>query len=316
MKKLSIYILLTLPVLLLLTANCKREDNEQERKEALIRNMLDEINADSVEADVSWLQSMGTRFAIEQSHRNVAVRIKKRFIGMGYDDARLDSFFITKVYRNIGYDMWQYNVIAVIQGSQYPDSLCIIGGHYDDILSTGDPFTIVPGANDNASGTAAVLEVARVMKKLEFTPKRSIMFITFGAEELGLYGSFYFAGDPHEFKGKISFMLNNDMIAYETETNPVLWTVNIMDYDNSHKLRSDAEQTIKKYLSLNYRNDNRNNKYSDSYPFFLNGYKALFFFSDKTDPNYHTLNDLKVNCNFNYCREIVRANCALLAEKN
>ncbi len=314
-RYLLVCIFILLPAMLFLTTNCKKDD-EQERKEALIRNMLDDINADSLEADVIWLQNMGTRFALAQDHRNVAVRIKKRFISMGYDEAHLDSFFITRVYRNIEYKQMQYNVIAVIQGSVFADSLCIMGGHYDNILGTGDPFAVVPGANDNASGTAAVMEVARVMKKYGFTPERSVMFIAFGSEELGLYGSTDFAGDPGEYANKISFMLNNDMIAYETGPDPALWRVNIMDYDNSHKLRNDAESVIKKYSGLIYKNDNTNNKYSDSYPFFTHGYKALFFFSDKTDLNYHTPNDLGINCNFEYCREIVRVNCALLADKN
>jgi len=310
------YFLSVLPVLLLLITDCTREDDEQEIKEAFIRSMLEDINADSIEADITWLQNMGTRFTLADSRRSVAVRIRNRFIGMGYDNARLDSVFVTKIYRDIEYNQWQYNVIALIEGSEYPDSLCILGGHYDDILSSGDPFTIVPGANDNASGVAAALEVARVMKKHSFTPQRSIMFMAFGAEEIGLFGSRGFAANPGEFSGKISFMLNNDMIAYEPETDHTYWRVNIMDYDNSHNLRIDAERLILKYGTLAYKNDNTSNKYSDSYPFFQYGYKALFFFSDKMDPNYHTLNDVASACNFEYCREIVKVSCALLADKN
>ncbi len=278
--------------------------------------MLDDINADSIEADVIWLQNMGTRFTLADNRRSVAMKIKRRFITLGYDEAKLDSFFVTKIYRNTEYKQWQYNVIAQITGSEYPDSLCILGGHFDNIILSGDPFTVVPGANDNASGVAAALEVARVMKKYNFSPKRSIMFIAFGAEEIGLFGSLDYAANPDGFSQKISFMLNNDMIAYEPETNPELWRVNILDYDNSHKLRMDAEQIIMKYIPLSYKNDNTNNKYSDSYPFFRYGYKALFFFSDIVDPNLHTINDVASNCNFDYCREMVKISCAVLADKN
>lgn len=305
-----------LPPFMLLMTNCTKENDEKERKEALVNNMLTDINSDSLEAVINWLQNMGTRFSLADNHRRIAVRIRNRFVAMGYGGARLDSFLITKVYKTIEYKQWQYNVIAVISGSEYPDSLCILGGHYDDIVGTGDPFNVVPGANDNASGVAAVMEVARVMEKYGFTPKKSIMFIAFGAEEIGLFGSLDYAANPDGFSQRISFMLNNDMIAYDPETDPVLWCVNILDYDNSHKLRMDAEQMVLKYATLNYKNDNTSNKYSDSYPFFRYGYKALFFFSGKTDPNYHTLNDVVSNCNFEYCREIVKVNCALLADKN
>jgi len=312
----TFYYLLIFPVMILLLTNCTKEDPEKIRKEELMQNMVNAINSDSLKADVIWLQNIGTRFALADNHRSVALKIKKRFLQMGYTDAVLDSFLVNKTYRDVAYEQWQYNVIAQIEGTDYPDSLCIIGGHYDNNLVNGDPFTIVPGANDNASGVAAALEIARVMKNSCFQPENTIMFIAFGSEEIGLWGSKDFAANPNGFSLKIKFILNNDMIAYEPEPDPATWYVNIIDYDNSHTLRTEAEMMCTKYTGLNYKNDNTHNKQSDSYPFFACGYKALFFYSDKIDPNYHTLNDLAENCNFDYCREITRISCALLADKN
>jgi hypothetical protein len=296
---------------------CTKE-SEEERKEALILAMVNDIKADSLEADVEWLQNLGTRFALADNHRSVAVRIKNRFAGLGYTDVSLDSFLVTKTYRNINYEQWQYNVITLIRGTKYPDSLCIIGGHYDNNLVADDPFKAVPGANDNASGVAAMLEVARVMKKHNFFPESSIMFAAFGAEEIGLFGSIHIVSTPFEFSGKIRFMLNNDMIAYEGISDPYssAWCVNIVDYDNSHNLRSDAEKICTKYTQLVYVNNNKVSKQSDSYPFYVAGYKALFFFSNQVDPNIHTLNDKAENYQFGYCSEIVKISCALLADKN
>jgi hypothetical protein len=309
------YPIILLAIIFLLTY-CTKEDSEKVGKEELALKMINGINADSLEADVIWLQNMGTRFSLSDNHKNVALRIKKRFVQMGYTNTILDSFMINKTYREVVYEQWQYNVIAFIKGTENPDSLCIIGGHYDNILNTGDPFTVVPGANDNASGVAAAMEIARIMKKYSFQPDNTIMFIAFASEEIGLWGSKDFAANPNGFSHKIKFMLNNDMIAYEPGTNPETWYVNIIDYDNSHSLRKDAEEMCTKYTLLGYINDNTHNKQSDSYPFFANGYKALFFLSGKTDTNYHTLNDVVENCNFEYCREIVRISVALLADKN
>lgn len=300
----------------MISSGCTKEDSEIQKKEALIHSLLNDIRSDSLEAAVLWLQNMGTRFALADNHRKVANMIKSRFIRMGYLNTRVDSFPVNKTYRDINYEQWQYNIIAFIEGTMYPDSLCIIGGHYDNILKSDDPFNIVPGANDNASGVAAAMEIARVFKYNNFSPRNSIMFIAFGAEEIGLWGSINFAANPHEFSQKIKFILNHDMIAYEPENDPSAWCVNILDYDNSHNLRADAEKICASFTKLNFRNDNANNKKSDSYPFFTNGYKALFFASDKVDPNYHTLNDVAANCNFDYCREIVKISCALLADKN
>jgi leucyl aminopeptidase len=246
----------------------------------------------------------------------VAVNIKNKFIRLGYSDTKIDSFLINKTYNNINYYQWQYNVIATLEGSLTSDSVSIMGGHYDNILSTGDPFTIVPGANDNASGVAAALEVARVMKKNNFIPENTIRFIAFGSEELGLLGSNAYTSEAVADHINIKLMLNNDMIAYEPDNNKTNWSVDIMDYDNSQYLLTEAEQLCSKYTVLKYFNDNTHNRQSDSYPFFTNGYKALFFFSQKIDPNYHTLNDLASNCNFEYCREIVKISCAILVNKN
>lgn len=311
-----IFLAVFLAEIIFLLPGCKKEDSEKMRKEAITKALVNDINSDSLEADVVWLQNFGTRFSLADNHRIVAERIRKRFIKMGFADAKLDSFYVSVTYRSISYEQWQYNVIATIEGNVYPDSLCVIGAHYDNIVSSGDPFTEAPGANDNASGVASVLEIARVMKKHNYVPESTIKFIAFGIEEIGLQGSKNFAADPNGFTSEIRFMLNFDMVAYEPGDNSASWYVNIIDYDNSHYLRKEAEQMSVRYTLLQYKNDNTYYKSSDSYPFFTNGYKALFFFSDKSDPYYHTTNDLAVNFNFEYCREIVKTGCALLADNN
>jgi leucyl aminopeptidase len=262
------------------------------------------------------MQGMGTRFALSDNRKAVAQSIKNRFKMVGYTDARIDSFMITKMYQNINYQQWQYNVIATLEGNSNPDSVCIIGAHYDNNLKTGDPFSIVPGANDNASGVAAALEIARVMRKNNYSPRNTIEFIAFGSEELGLYGSYNYAIAAKQNARKIKLMLNNDMIAYQPGTDQSEWIVNINDYDNSHNLRTEAEQMCTRFTVLKYINDNTFNRQSDSYPFFTNGFEALFFFSNYIDPNYHTLNDLVEYCNFDYCHEIVKVCCALLVDNN
>ncbi len=307
--------LLPVAVLFSLT-QCKKEDPEKIRRENFTNLLLTDINAGSIENNIIWLQDMGTRFALAENHKKVAKDIKDRFAGIGYTNAKIDSFHISKTYRNIVYEQMQYNVIATIEGTKYPDSLCIIGAHYDDVLASGDPFTDGRGANDNASGVAGILEIARAMKENDFTPETTIKFVAFGAEELGLLGSSDFVSYPHDPGQAIRFMLNFDMIATETSANKSMWRVNIIDYDNSYGLRKDAEEICTRYTRLQYKNDNTNNKRSDSYPFFVSGTRALYFLSDEIDPGYHTLSDITANCNFDYCSEIAKLACALLVSKN
>ncbi len=316
-NNLKVYFLLLILGITLLTVTCTRdEDPEEVRRESLARKLTDEINADSLASYAAWLEDMGTRFALADNRRDVAMAILTKFKTLGCSNTRLDSFMLDRTYANIRYQQWQYNVIATLDGTVFPDSVCIVGAHYDNILKTGDPFSVVPGANDNASGVAAALELARVIRKNNFSPRNTIEFIAFGAEELGLHGSRAYASQANKSSKKIRMMLNNDMIAYEPGTDPSAWNVIIKDYDNSHDLRQEAERMCLKYTSLSYTNDNTYNQQSDSYPFFMEGFEALFFFSDTMDPGYHSLTDRSVNCNFAYCREIVKISCALLVYNN
>jgi Peptidase family M28 len=298
--------------------SCTKEDNSESRKEATTLSLTAEISSDSLKKHVMWLEELGTRFALADNHRRIAVDIRNKYISLGYPYARLDSFLINKTYNSIAYEQWQYNVIATLEGSTNPDSVCIVGAHYDDILKSGagDPFLLTYGANDNASGVAAAFEIARVMKKNHYAPKNTIRFIAFSSEEIGLLGSSYQAGKSRTNGEKIKMMLNNDMIAYEPGSDKSGWIVNIMDYDNSPDLLNRAQVLAEKYTGLKYVNDNTLNKKSDSYPYSANGFKAIFFISTSSDPNYHTLNDISVNCNFEYCREIVNISCAMLVDSN
>lgn len=316
-KNRALHLIVVLFLISLSVSTCKKdEDTEAERKEALTIKFNSEINADSLKSVVTWMQEMGTRFALAENRKNVAKNIKKRFERLGYTNVRLDSFAIYKIYRDVSYQQWQYNVIASISGSVYPDSICIIGGHYDNILKTGDPFNKVPGANDNASGVAAAIEIARVFKTNNYEPENTIEFIAFGAEEIGLFGSYAYANEARINSKKIKLMLNNDMISFNPSLNKADWSVNIMDYDNSHNLRKEAEVISSHFTDLRTYNYNTYNKQSDSYPFFVNGFKALFFISATSDPYYHTLDDTADKYNFEFCREIVKLNCAILIDKN
>jgi len=94
------------------------------------------------------------------------------------------------------------NVVATKRGTVRPDEIVVVGGHYDSVARS-------PGANDNASGVAATLEAARVLASIP-TP-RTVQFVLFAAEELGLYGSAAFASDRRQ--GVVA-MINLDMVGW------------------------------------------------------------------------------------------------------
>ncbi len=105
------------------------------------------------------------------------------------------------------------NVLAKIEGTEevLKDECVIIGAHMDHlgITPSGE---VMNGANDNASGTAVVMELARVMKMNEFKPKRTVIFALWAAEEQGLLGSNYFVDDPVIPLHKTVANLNLDMV--------------------------------------------------------------------------------------------------------
>jgi aminopeptidase YwaD len=113
------------------------------------------------------------------------------------------------------------NVVAAINGSDsvLQNEWVVVGAHYDH-LGLGDQHSLAPsqigqihhGADDNASGTAGVLEIARLASRNRHEWKRSVLFITFAGEELGLFGSAYFTNHPTIPLRKTIAMVNMDMI--------------------------------------------------------------------------------------------------------
>lgn len=311
-KKKYHFLLLALLVLAAITG-CRKEPPVT--KAEYIQHIVDCVSSDSLESYISWLEGMGTRFALADNRREVAVKIRNRFIAFGYLTARLDSFYLNRTYRGKDYSTWQYNVIAYLPGRE-DDSICIMGAHYDSIVSEGDPFTLAPGANDNASGVAAVLEIARILKERRFRPKHTIRFTAFAAEELGLHGSLHQARQDASAGNRIMMMINYDMIAYLEEPSATPWLVNIIHYDNSEGLKNEAADLCAVNSTLVSYSDNTNYNRSDSYAYYMNGFMALFFHQSDIESTYHSVGDVASVCNFQYCSEIVRASFALVIDKN
>jgi len=301
-------------VFMLVSLTCCQKDPEITRED-FVQGFTERVNSDSLGSYISWLEGMGTRFALAPNHREVAIQIRNRFIAFGYLDAKLDSFYLTRVYRDITYSTWQYNVIASV-AVRNNSSICIVGAHYDAIIAEGDPFTLAPGANDNASGVAAVMEIARLIKKYRFRPVHTIRFVAFAAEELGLHGSIDYVTKAAMAGDNIIMMINHDMIAYLADPGARPWQVNIIHYDNSSGLRDEAARLCSSNSALVSFSDNTSYKRSDSYPFFVAGYKALFFQQSDFESTYHTVGDISSVCNPEYCREIVRVSCAIVVDKN
>lgn len=165
-----------------------------------IYNLIDEIDTVQILASIQHLQDYGTRIYNTPEAVEAQNWIAEKFESYGLSVEIQD--FPTTSYESSD------NVIATLTGKVYPDEYVIIGGHYDSYSFWGS----APGADDNASGTAGVLEAARVLSQYEFD--RTIIFCAFGAEEIGLVGSDAYAR-MCKLKGmNILGYYNLDMIAY------------------------------------------------------------------------------------------------------
>ncbi|UCE25758.1 MAG: M28 family peptidase, partial [Candidatus Zixiibacteriota bacterium] len=135
--------------------------------------------------------------------------LRQKYLGWGLPVV-FDSYFVDTTWPSAGYER---NVIASKPGNLNPSKIMIIGGHHDAIVSyTSLAAEIAPGADDNASGTAAALEAARIFRNYSWDP--TIQFAGWGAEEFGYLGSFHYAGYCDSLDLDIGAVLCFDMIGY------------------------------------------------------------------------------------------------------
>jgi len=179
------------------------------------------------------------------------------------------------------------NVAAMIRGSDpaLQNEYIIIGGHYDHVGVQNNE--IYNGADDNASGTAGVMEIAEAFACCGEKPKRSVIFIAFAGEEKGLFGSRFFASNPVPCKaGEIVAMLNMDMIS-RNDSNEVA----IIGSKTSNFLKEANEKVNTRYVHMDLAYDmDRYFLQSDHYSFYKIGVPVLFY-NTKDTPDLHRPTD-------------------------
>lgn len=266
-------------------------------------NLLDQVNADSISWFIQQLQDFGTRNAYADNTFEVATWIKDQFIRFGISNTTIEQFNYNGTTQN--------NVVAAITGSLAPDKYIIIGGHHDSIVFDGnDPTITAPGADDNASGAVAALEMARIMKANNYQPECSIRFVTFAAEEYGLWGSKNYAQNALQQAQDIKLMINHDMIANSTQ-NATNWLVRMMPYEGFEGYAAYAMNVIDTQTTLTPYAGSLNSAGSDSYSFWQRGFPSIYFFEHQFSPYYHSINDVFANINPLYAKEVIKASTAV-----
>ncbi len=176
----------------------------------------------------------------------------------------------------------QYNVAGMVRGTEFPDSFIVFTAHYDHLGEMGKG-TVFPGANDNASGTAAVLDLARYFAQKP--PKYSVLFLFFSGEEAGLLGSKYYTENPLKPLANIRFLINLDMVGECADGATVVnATLHETEFARLDKLNNEARFVPK----LNKRGEAAN---SDHYHFSEAGVPAFFIYGTGGKGHYHDVFD-------------------------
>lgn len=176
------------------------------------------------------------------------------------------------------------NVIGYIEGSSKKDSFLIITAHYDHLGKLGRD-TYFPGANDNASGIAMLLELARFYGDSTNPSAYSMVFIAFAGEEAGLLGSSYFVENPLFDLKKIKFLVNLDLLGSGKDG---ITVVNGSLHKNEFSLLDSLNKETKGLPKIVARGPAAN---SDHYPFSERGVPAFFIYTLGEITAYHDIDD-------------------------
>ncbi|MBX3102600.1 MAG: M28 family peptidase [Bacteroidetes bacterium] len=176
------------------------------------------------------------------------------------------------------------NVAAYLPGTRRPDTLIVLGAHYDHLGRVGD--ATFHGASDNASGVAFLLSLARYFAQPGVEHPYSLAFLFFSAEEVGLLGSRHYVQHPCWPLSRTRAMYNFDLMANGSKG---IMTVAGKDYPALYAPLAALNDSLQCIYPLQSR-ENRPN--SDHYPFTQAGIPALFFYTQGGPPHYHDVHDL------------------------
>ena len=360
--KLNVLIILLLCLCVSVTDSFAQKSKEKPNAE--ITKMLKEISAKNIETTIRKLVSFGSRNTnSEQNNPTRGIGAARDWIFGEFQKISNDCNDCLTVEKQtylqeamppprgrVPVAINVTNVFATLRGTTNPDRVYVVSGHYDSMCSNpADAECDSPGANDDASGSAAVIEMARVMSKYKFDA--TIMFMTVAGEEQGLLGATYFAKQAVEKKMDIEAMFTNDIIGGVTsfknapdrnsvrvfaegvpsnETEPEAAQRRSVGGENdsaSRQLARYIKEVADKYspkftVQMIYRRD-RYLRGGDHIPFLERGFTAVRFTEPHEDythqhQNVRTENgvqygDLPEFVDFEYVANVTRINAASLA---
>ncbi|MBN2564423.1 MAG: M20/M25/M40 family metallo-hydrolase [Candidatus Eisenbacteria bacterium] len=276
--------------------------------DSLIASLMDSTSLPRMVATVQRLQDFGTRYVARDSCWAAGYWIRDRFEELGLSEVRLDTFRTFTFQDSVA----AMNVLAIKEGTTRPCEYVVLGGHYDSVSSDNfdDPFAPAPGAEDNATAVAAVLEAARLLRDL--STDRSIIFACWSAEEEGLWGSRDFVARAIQDSLDIVVYLNMDCIGYlepEQNTPPVIVFTDSLSLAVAGYMQTLAADHTPYELQTRVQPIGA----SDHTSFWERGYNVVDTGTTISSPYRHTAEDVLENIDPAFMRAIAAINVAATA---
>jgi len=255
-----------------------------------LETLIAMIDLDSLQSYVEYLEGF-KRPAGSLPNSITRDWVAGKFADFGYDSIVIDGF----VAGIGGTPTNCQNVIAYKVGTTYPNHHVIVGAHRDAV-------PVSPGADDNGSGTAGVLDVARILKDIE--TDLTMIFVLFDAEEDGLLGAYHYVDEASARGDSIVYMLNMDMLGFMNNiSTATVYHGADQTYSKLWQSLADSLLGITGILSGNSGG-------SDHYPFTQEGYPATFIIEYNFSSVYHSALDSSTYMNFDYMTKLVKASAA------
>ena len=283
--------------------------------DSFIDSHVNSVSRSNIERWVNSLTSFHNRHSKSMYIHQVANWIQKELEISGYKDK--DKLFF-HTFKEEGFEM--RNIICKKTGKL--NKYILICGHYDTILGDNveDPVSRAPGANDNASGVAAILEIARILFSIDL--KYSVHFALFSGEEQGLRGSEHYSDFITRKNEDLSLVINLDMIG-QPGLLPTKKTVQI-DVDKKFEGKpscneikenneaSDKYATIMQKMAINYTNldGQKGSAFASDYcPFEERGYVITGAYdgsAEPENPHYHHASDVPDNLDMEFLTSVTK----------
>jgi len=265
----------------------------------VLNNWKDEIL--SLQKELSSDEYVGRGTGNNQKSQELIINYFENIGLEKFNSSYSSKFTFTNEETNV--EQQGTNIIGYLKGEKFPNKYLVIGAHYDHLGIVND--TIYNGADDNASGTSALLVLAKHFA--DHRPQHSIIFAAFDAEELGLQGSSYFVDNPPVPLEDIKLDFNFDMISRNPKNE--IYVVGTYSYPQFKPLV--AVQTLTSPLNVSYGHDDPQDETkdywmfsSDNGPFHEKGIPNITF-SEEDHSGYHRPTDDFENINPKYFQNVV-----------